>query len=116
MYWCFCPNANLYIEKRIPDLDLFLKQDDNITIGTDSLASNWSLSIVEELKTISNRFPDIPLSSLIKWSTINGARLLGFDDLLGSFEKGKVPGVNLLEHVDLGNLSLTPDTKVTPLT
>ncbi|HIA36974.1 MAG TPA: amidohydrolase [Flavobacteriales bacterium] len=115
LYWCLCPNANLYIEKRIPDLDLFLKMEQNITIGTDSLASNGSLSVLEELKTISSRYPAISLSTLIQWATINGAKLLGFDDVLGSFEKGKCPGVNLLKEVDLSNLAITSDTKVIPL-
>ncbi len=115
LYWCLCPNANLYIENRIPDLDLFLKMEQHITIGTDSLASNGALSVLAELKTISSRYPEISFSTLIQWATINGAKLLGFDDVLGSFEKGKCPGVNLLKDVDLNNLAITPDTKVIPL-
>ena len=48
IYWCFCPNANEYIEGRQPNYNLFTNE--KCTIGTDSLASNWSLSILDELK------------------------------------------------------------------
>lgn len=115
LYWCFCPNANLYIEQCIPDINLFLKHNLRIVIGTDSLASNWNLSIIEELKIINSKYPNIPLNTLIQWSTINGARFLGFDGKLGSFEKGKIPGVNLLEHLDLAQMKLCPETTVTKL-
>ncbi len=112
IYWCFCPNANEYIEGQQPDYDLFLNE--NCTIGTDSLASNWRLSILDELKTISQKNSSIPLTKLIQWATYNGAHFLGFD-VLGSIEKGKVPGLNLIENVDLKNLSLRPNSFVKKL-
>lgn len=96
IYWCFCPNANEYIEKRQPNYSLF--KDENCTIGTDSLASNWSLSILDELKTISKKDNTIPLETLIKWATFNGAQFLGFEEL-GSIEKGKTPGLNLISGI-----------------
>ncbi|HRP60104.1 MAG TPA: amidohydrolase family protein, partial [Vicingus sp.] len=82
-----------YIEGRQPNYHLFLNE--KCTIGTDSLASNWSLSILDELKTISNNSPNIELEKLIKWATINGAEFLGIDNQYGSIEKGKKPGINL---------------------
>jgi aminodeoxyfutalosine deaminase len=96
---CLCPNANLYIEKALPPIDLFRKNNYNIVLGTDSLASNHQLSIWEEIKTIQNHFPKIPLQELLQWATINGAHALQMDTELGSFEKGKKPGFVLLhEH------------------
>lgn len=112
IFWCFCPNANEYIEGKQPNYELFLNE--KCTIGTDSLASNWSLSILDELKTISQKNPNIPLETLIKWATINGAQFLGFDDL-GSIVKGKLPGLNLIENVDLERFCLTKKSKVIPL-
>jgi len=87
IYWCFCPNANEYIEGMQPDYSLF--KSENCTIGTDSLASNWRLSILDELKTISKKDSTIPLETLIRWATYNGAQFLGFDDALGIIEEGK---------------------------
>jgi len=62
-------------------------------IGTDSIMSNWSLSIWSEIQTIKKYQSYVPLTSLLKWSTLNGAEALGFQKDLGSFETGKSPGV-----------------------
>lgn len=96
--WCFCPNANLYIEGRLPDIDQFLANDLKITLGTDSLASNDKLCILSELKVIKAYFPKLPFSQTIRWATLNGAEFLGIDKRFGSIEKGKTPGLNLIEN------------------
>ena len=98
LYWCSCPNANLYIENKLPDYNFFINANARVTIGTDSLASNWSLSVLDELKTISKYYPQIPLQTLLTWATKNGADFLGFPQL-GTIEKGKKPGLNLLKNV-----------------
>lgn len=99
LYWCFCPNANLYIEDTLPDFKAFADANVKCTIGTDSLASNWSLSILDELKVISKAAPEIPLETLLTWATKNGAEFLGFDKL-GTIEKGKKPGLVLIEGME----------------
>jgi cytosine/adenosine deaminase-related metal-dependent hydrolase len=68
----------------------------NVTIGTDSLTSNWQLSVLEELKTIAHFQSYVPFEELLRWATLNGAKALGFDDDLGSLEVGKTPGLNVL--------------------
>lgn len=108
--WCFCPNANLYIENRLPKVNLFVDQGFNITLGTDSLASNAGLSVLSEMQTIQEKFPAIETAKLIEWGTINGAKFLGIDDRIGSLEPGKAPGLNLITGVD--GLNLTPESKV----
>ncbi len=94
-YFCLCPAANLYIENSLPDINLFrsVNNGNNIVVGTDSLASNHSLSILEELSIIQEHHPTIELAELLKWATINGARALTLDKSLGSFEINKQPGV-----------------------
>ncbi|MFA5971822.1 MAG: amidohydrolase family protein [Lentimicrobiaceae bacterium] len=109
-YWCLCPNANLYIEKRLPDIDIFRSKNCKITLGTDSLASNHQLSIFEEIKTIQQHFPHIPLAELLNWGSLNGAEFLGLGNKLGSFEQGKSPGVVLIENIDLPALKLKPES------
>ncbi len=98
--FCLCINANQYIEQSIPPIDMLRKYGCNIVLGTDSLASNWSVNILDEMKTIQKNFPAIPLEELLTWATYNGARALQMDDKLGSFEKGKQPGVVLLQAAD----------------
>jgi cytosine/adenosine deaminase-related metal-dependent hydrolase len=111
--WCFCPNANLYIEKKLPKIDLFLDQGNNITLGTDSLASNSKLSILSEMQTLQQNFPSLDISRLLQWATINGAKFLGIDSDKGSLEPGKTPGLNLI--TGLNGLKLTGESKVTRL-
>jgi len=100
IHWCFCPNANLYIEQRLPDLELFLNSGFNITVGTDSLASNNKLCILSELKTIREHYSELPSSEIIRWATLNGSQFLGIENKFGSIEKGKTPGLNLISHVN----------------
>jgi len=94
---CICINANLYIENTIPPIDLFLKKNCEIVLGTDSLASNDNLSILSEIESLQHYFPHIPLSTVLQWATLNGAKALNIDDKYGSFEKGKQPGINLIK-------------------
>lgn len=91
--FCLCPNANQYINGSLPPVDLFLENNTEIVLGTDSLASNHQLSIYEEIKTILKGFPQLTLETALQWATINGARALGIEDRYGSFEKGKQPGL-----------------------
>ena len=102
-FWCLCPNANQYIEQTMPPVELLRSQKANIVIGTDSYASNWSLNILDELKTIQQHHPEIPLEEMLQWATINGARALQMDKHLGSFELGKKPGVVLINGVNAFN-------------
>ncbi len=97
VYWASCPNANLYIENNLPDYKLFIDNNAKMTLGTDSLMSNWQLSIWEEIKTIKRYQSYVPLSDLIKWATINGTVALGYDETMGSLEVGKRPGVVLVD-------------------
>ena len=102
-YWCLCPNANQYIEQTMPPVELLRSNGANIIVGTDSYASNWSLNILDELKTIQKHNAHIPLEEMLGWATINGARALQMNNTLGSFEKGKKPGVVIIENIDAAN-------------
>lgn len=113
IFWCFCPNANLYIEDKLPNFSFF--KNECCTIGTDSLASNSSLSIIEELKTISQATTCISLEKMLRWATYNGAKFLNIENQFGSFEEGKKPGVNLIKEVDLQQLRLTLSSSVEKL-
>lgn len=115
LFYCVCPNSNLYIENTLPPLNMLLEEGCEIVVGTDSLASNSTLSILEELKTLQLSFPETSIEKLIAWATINGARALASDDRFGSIEPGKIPGLLVLENVDLQNMKLLPDSFVTRL-
>ena len=93
----------LYIENRLPDYKVFSDTKAKVTIGTDSLTSNWQLSVWEEIRTIRRYQSYVPLETLLTWATINGAEALGYEDRLGSITIGKTPGLVLVEGQDMLN-------------
>ena len=97
VYYALCVNANLFIENKLPPVELLKQQSHTICIGTDSLASNKQLSILAEMKTLDKYFA-IPLEELIRWACYNGAYALGMESKLGSIEAGKKPGLILLTN------------------
>jgi len=115
-YFVLCPRSNMFIQDRLPDLQVFSLPEfsRNVCLGTDSLASNTSLSILEEMKTIHQHAPELPLDTLVRWATLNGASALGKDGF-GSFEKGMTPGVNLITGIDFDRMQLTAKSAVQPL-
>ena len=111
-WFVLCPRSNLFIENRLPDIDLFRKNNLKICLGTDGLSSNRNLSVLEEMKTIQTHFPGIPFSELVIWATRNGAEALSMNDWGGTIEIGKRPGINLITGMDLQHLRLQPQSKV----
>jgi len=99
LFYCLCVRANLYIENRKPPVDLFLKHERPLVLGTDSYSSNWELSIAKEIEAVLNmtcldKFSEEEkITTVYKMATINGAKALRMEDELGSFEKGKRPGI-----------------------
>ena len=100
LVYCLCINANLYIENKTPPVELFMNNNCHLVLGTDSYSSNWQLDIVKEMASIQTYFPHISTDNILQWATINGAKALRWDDELGSFEKGKQPGVVLIENIE----------------
>lgn len=103
LFWCLCVHANLFITGCHPPADLLFRHHATVTIGTDSLASNHRLSIVHELAAIHAAWPQLPFAELVKWSSLNGAKLLGIDHLCGSIRTGMKPGILRLKGVSADN-------------
>jgi cytosine/adenosine deaminase-related metal-dependent hydrolase len=103
-FWCLCPNANLYIEERLPDVMMIASHTDNICIGTDSLASNSQFSILAELKVLDSAFPAIGWERLLRWATGSGAKALQMERIVGSFSEGLKPGVLHISDVEKGSV------------
>ncbi|MGN8059582.1 amidohydrolase family protein [Pedobacter sp. 22163] len=96
LYWCLCPQANLYIENALPDVDLLIEENVKITLGTDSLASNHQLNILSEMITL-QKYKQVTFEKLLSWATINGAEFLELDQQIGTIAVGKKPGLNLIQ-------------------
>jgi cytosine/adenosine deaminase-related metal-dependent hydrolase len=104
--WALCPESNRYISNDRPPVELLRKMGCRIGIGTDSLASARSLSLVDNLRLID----DVPLDEALTWATKGGAEALGMDHL-GEIAVGKRPGLVIIRDADLHNLRLTPESQ-----
>ena len=85
-----CPKTHQWFQRdRSYHLTKFLENNINVAIGTDSLASNETLNMFEELILIRKQFPEISHETLLKMVTINGAKALRLEKEVGSLETGK---------------------------
>lgn len=106
--WVLCPRSNDYISHSRPPVKLLRRLGARICLGTDSLASNHSLSMLDELRM----FAGTPLHERLLWATLHGAQALGLEDKLGSVEVGKRPGLVLLEGLDWERMELTEQSRL----
>ena len=111
IYWCICIRANQYIENALPPIDLLQKHACKIVIGTDSLASNVSLNLLDELKILQKNFPQLSTPTLLTWATYQGAKALRLDKKMGQLTKGTKPGILHIKHL-LGNGMLQQETTI----
>jgi cytosine/adenosine deaminase-related metal-dependent hydrolase len=101
VFWCLCPNANMYIENRLPDVAMLMEQGARICLGTDSLASNHHLCILSEMVTLHRHYPHIGWEVLLRWGTAHGAQALHLCDRVGSIKPGMKPGLVRISRMDV---------------
>ena len=95
-----CPLSNIFIHNTLPPVRMMREEGLNICIGTDSLSSNDDLNMVDEMRCLQENFPELDLGELLEWACLNGARFLGKDDIIGTIEEGKCPGLVLIEGLN----------------
>ena len=71
-----------------------------IALGTDSLSSNDDLDMVKEMNCLHSSFPYVPMQEILTWASLNGAKFLKKDDVLGTLTPGKKPGIVLVDNLD----------------
>ncbi len=86
----YCPRTHAAFGHDPYPLQAFLARNVRVGLGTDSLASNPDLSLLEEARFVCRRYPDIDPSVVLRLATLAGAEALGFGDLTGSLTPGKV--------------------------
>ena len=106
VYWAVCPLSNIFIHNALPPIELMRVNNLAIAVGTDSLSSNDDLSMVKEMACLKTNFPEVPMGEILTWASLNGARFLAKDAVLGSIENGKRPGLVLIKGLDAsGNIT-----------
>lgn len=100
VYWAICPLSNIFIHNALPPVRLMRENGLDICLGTDSLSSNDDLDMMAELICLHENFDDVPMNELFAWASLNGARFLGKENLLGSFAPGKKPGIVIVKGID----------------
>ena len=106
VYWAVCPLSNIFIHNALPPIPLMRANGLDIMVGTDSLSSNDDLDMVKELYCLHDNFKEVPMTELLGWACLNGARFLSKDDVLGTLTPGKKPGLVFIDKLDEeGNLT-----------
>ncbi|MDD5153728.1 MAG: amidohydrolase family protein [Desulfovibrionales bacterium] len=90
---CLCPKSNLFLNVGFPKVEKMLAYGLYPALGTDSLASNEGLSILEEMAAVRKHVPGLAPEKILEMATLNGARALGREDRLGSLTPGKEAGM-----------------------
>jgi aminodeoxyfutalosine deaminase len=85
-----CPRSNERLAVGKAPVALLKKCGIPLALGTDSLASNDSLSLWDEMRFLINEFPTVfSPEDALEMATIGSARALHLEGDVGSLEKGK---------------------------
>lgn len=104
--WVVCPLSNDFISQLTPPVEALMECASKVAIGTDSLSSNTTLSMVAEMAAM----PQVPLEVRMRWATQGGAEALGLEQRLGEFRSGLQSGAVVIEGVDFESMQLTPQS------
>lgn len=84
----FCPRSHGFFRHDPYPLPALLSAGVNVCLGTDSLASNDSLSVLEEARLVTRDFPQLSPSAVFAMATTNGAGSLGLAGKVGEIAPG----------------------------
>lgn len=86
----YCPRAHRFFGHSPHPFMKMCAAGVTVALGTDSLASNDSLSVLDELHFVYTQVADAPSpDQLLRMATLDAARALNLDDRIGSLEPGK---------------------------
>lgn len=111
-----CPQSNLKLASGFSPIARLLQHGINVALGTDGAASNNDLDMLSEMRTaallakaVAGDAAAVDAHTALRVSTLNGAKALGLDHLIGSIEPGKRAD---LIAIDLDHLNTTPSFNI----
>lgn len=106
-------NSNLKLASGFLPLKKCVAKKINTTLGTDGVASNNNLSLLEEMsitakvhKALNNDPTFLPAFDAVKMPTVNAAKALGKAQQMGSLEIGKSADVIIVETESIESLPI----------
>jgi cytosine/adenosine deaminase-related metal-dependent hydrolase len=99
-----CPRSHTFLDHAPFALGRLHTLGFNVCLGTDSLASNSSLSLFAEMRELLRKEPGLPPREVLEMATVKGAAAIGQRNSLGCIQAGA--------HADLIALPLRPTTDV----
>jgi len=84
-----CPKSHKFFQREDFPIQKLIDRGIIVALGTDSLASNDSLSMLEEMKELKKRYRSLSAEVILQLATINGAKILGLADKIGTLQPGK---------------------------
>lgn len=114
------PVSNLRLGCKIADISKYQENGILVGIGTDGQGSGNNLDMFEAMKMavllqggIHEDENRINAEDVIKMATINGAKILGIDDKVGSIEEGKQADIIIVDiEQKLDNIKLIPNNNM----
>jgi aminodeoxyfutalosine deaminase len=83
-----CPRSHNYFGHSPFAFDRLRSFGFNICLGTDSLASNESLSLFAEMRAFQKEFPSVSAEEIFQMVTVNPAGALRYENALGQIRPG----------------------------
>lgn len=84
----YCPRSHFYFYHRYHPFKKLLAEGVRVVFGTDSMVSNWSLDMLEELKFVYHSYEGLAPIQLVRMATADAASALGLDDKVGTLAPG----------------------------
>ncbi len=107
-----CPESNLKLASGFCPVQKLRDLGINVALGTDGAASNNDLDMLGEMrsaallgKAVAGSASAVPAADALRMATLNGARALGLEHLIGSLEPGKSADV---AAINLGDMETQP--------
>lgn len=107
-----CPESNLKLASGFCPVATLLDSGINVAIGTDGAASNNDLDMLGEIrsaallaKAVSGDASRVAAYTALQMGTINGAKAMGLDEIIGSLEPGKSADI---VAIDMNHLNTLP--------
>ncbi len=96
----FCPRSHEYFSHKDHPFSILMDRNINISLGTDSLASNDTLSILDEMKFIRKHYSELKPQSIFYMGTVAGAVALKMDDKIGKLNPGYYADISVINFDD----------------